>query len=626
VNSLDILEPQHPNVRLDVARGVAALVVFAAHIGQILFWRLLGPASAFAVISGIAARHAVLVFFLLSGHLITKSAVSNIRRNGSFAIADYSAARIARIYPPLLGAVAVCLLAWSVIHGLHLPGAAAYSLPGDLYRVRDSFTLSAGEIFRALTIRGGMLEADGPLWSLFIEVQIYAVVMAIAALWRRDLLPKIAAAIIGLAALALLRDSKFYMILWAMGAATAFVSVPRGRAVFIGAAALIAAACVAIVAPALFSQSMDTPAGQSVQLLCCLFYASALFFAYPAIRYPARLVATANFSYSLYVIHWPLLLLTLSLSQNWIGHSVWRAVAVTCVAAPLILAFVVAAASWLERPDQFKRLLLQLIPTGLSRRTVLGLYLVGGIAAVSAASAKVYLHVRSCEPRFDENYAYMPAAATPTIGRVILIPGMDGSAANFLAIPLFRKWADGLAAMGADVVVLNTPIPKACWFKDGGTKYQALFLQELDDVTAAASAAHGRAAHTMIAGVSYGGIHAMMGYAARPRAFVGWEASLSVTKLAALEELQDAGPVPAFDPFAEMAVLKGSQGYLTWGGKDLRVDHRLAEALYRAIRSPAVVGKGYAWLGHETTALTVSDALADARRQLTARPDRLSGR
>jgi hypothetical protein len=123
----------------------------------------------------------------------------------------------------------------------------------------------------------------------------------------------------------------------------------------------------------------------------------------------------------------------------------------------------------------------------------------------------------------------------------------------------------------------------------------------------------------MIAGVSYGGIHAMMGYAAHPKAFVGWEASLSVTKLAALEELRSVGAVPAFDPFQEVAALRGSQGYITWGGRDYRVDHRPAEALFAAIKSPVTLGNGYAWLGHETTPLTVADLLGDARRQLAGR-------
>jgi len=123
----------------------------------------------------------------------------------------------------------------------------------------------------------------------------------------------------------------------------------------------------------------------------------------------------------------------------------------------------------------------------------------------------------------------------------------------------------------------------------------------------------------MISGVSYGGIHALIGYAARPKAFVGWEASLSVTKLAALQELQDVGQIPAFDPFSEIANLKGTYGYLTWGGKDYRVDHRLTERLYGDIKSTNIVGRGYPWLGHETTDLTISEALKDAKRQFSER-------
>jgi|tagenome__1003787_1003787.scaffolds.fasta_scaffold15188452_1 peptidoglycan/LPS O-acetylase OafA/YrhL len=72
------------NTRFDVARGLAALVVFIAHINQIFVWRFFQPVSWPEMISGWAARAAVLAFFLLSGMLITKSILSNIKRNGYF--------------------------------------------------------------------------------------------------------------------------------------------------------------------------------------------------------------------------------------------------------------------------------------------------------------------------------------------------------------------------------------------------------------------------------------------------------------------------------------------------------------------------------------------------------------
>lgn len=208
----------------------------------------------------------------------------------------------------------------------------------------------------------------------------------------------------------------------------------------------------------------------------------------------------------------------------------------------------------------------------------------------------------------------MPARGNASGIRVFLIPGMDGSAKNFLSISTFRDWARGLADMGADVVVLNTPIPRPCWFSDGGTSYRAAYLHELDDVVAEAAARHGTAQRSLISGVSYGGIHALIGYAARPGLFVGWEAAMTVTKLSALEELGAVGEVAAFDPFNEVAWLQPASGFITWGGRDMRVDHWQTQRLNRLIKSPGIVAIGYPELGHQTTPQTVKDLLVDARR------------
>ncbi|MFL6812776.1 MAG: acyltransferase family protein, partial [Bradyrhizobium sp.] len=121
------------NTRFDVARGLAALVVFVAHLNQIFIWRFFQPVSWMEMVSGWAARAAVLVFFLLSGLLITKSIISNIKRNGYFEPTDYLLNRIARLYPPLLFAVLLTVVVVSVIHFLGLPGST-----GALGAVRPS--------------------------------------------------------------------------------------------------------------------------------------------------------------------------------------------------------------------------------------------------------------------------------------------------------------------------------------------------------------------------------------------------------------------------------------------------------------------------------------------------------
>jgi peptidoglycan/LPS O-acetylase OafA/YrhL len=352
------LTSQHVFVRLNVARGMAALAVFASHIGSILFLRLIGNDHPAAVALSIVSRHAVLVFFLLSGNLITRSINLNIRRNGQFEFADYLSARIARIYPPFLGSVAICVMVWLLIRILHLPGAYPYGLPGDLFRIRDVFQFRPAEMIQAVVMRGGLLTVNGPLWSLFIECQIYVAVMAVAALSRRDLLSRVASILLALVVFGYLRDQMFFVAVWCVGALTA-LWIPGRRLTWTACLLSLAAlGWIVLDRPELLGSRAETLPGQLVQLACCIVYAAMLFFLLPPLRYPRFLVATGNFSYSLYIIHFPLLMLALSLGQNWIGHSMARTWIVAGVATIAILSVTVPFAKVTEQQARFKRLLL----------------------------------------------------------------------------------------------------------------------------------------------------------------------------------------------------------------------------------------------------------------------------
>lgn len=244
-------------------------------------------------------------------------------------------------------------------------------------------------------------------------------------------------------------------------------------------------------------------------------------------------------------------------------------------------------------------------------------WLMGGILAAGLIGG-AWHHVE-CTPSFSGQYVYT-AAIGPRHARVFLIPGMDGTAANFMRGYGSAAWVHGLAAMGADVVLLNTPIPKACWFSDGGVRYRDGFLKEFDAIAADAKAKHGPAGQAVVAGYSYGGLHAMVAYAARPSSFVGWEAAMPVVKLGALGELAAVGDAPSFNALSIQKQLFGTQGFLSWGTIDWRVDNRWIESLAIAVRSPGIVTKAYPGVGHERTAQAIADLLADARRQLQERP------
>ena len=77
-------------------RGVAAAVVLLSHVVQLHFLRFIGLNTPLHQITSITSEYAVVVFFILSGYLITHTLEANIERTGKLRLDVYAAARIAR--------------------------------------------------------------------------------------------------------------------------------------------------------------------------------------------------------------------------------------------------------------------------------------------------------------------------------------------------------------------------------------------------------------------------------------------------------------------------------------------------------------------------------------------------
>jgi peptidoglycan/LPS O-acetylase OafA/YrhL len=168
-----------PHVRsLDALRGILSLTVVVAHALQIFSYPQTG------LYMGFPARAAVLFFFCLSGFVIAMSIHANIRRNGGFDAREYAMSRFTRIAPPFL---AVVLLTWafaSILAGLDatrvdLESAARnhfFAVP--LEQMLALFSLT---VFGDLT--GGLV--NGPVWSLVFEVQLYVIAGLLVLAWSR---------------------------------------------------------------------------------------------------------------------------------------------------------------------------------------------------------------------------------------------------------------------------------------------------------------------------------------------------------------------------------------------------------------------------------------------------------
>lgn len=346
--------------KFDALRGTAAIVVLLSHAVTTFIEPFLGPAHPVVRVSDAFARHAVLIFFLLSGYLITRSILANIRRNRSFDAVDYLAARVARIYPPLIGAICVASGVWALIHFFGLPGSHPYGRPGDLFTVREMFDLSFKDVALALCMQNGMLGADGPLWTLYFEFHLYLIAMfaTLAVAGSRLLWPYLAAAA-AISAYYAGRDTAFvpFAIVWCMGSVYALRPADIGRwthvPTLVAAAALVG--CGVFLPGAWAVDYPDIWVGYLVQLAACLVYARVFLMdnRLGALA-PAILARTAAFSYSLYVIHFPLLLMAYSLTQGWLAGSPARSVGVAVLASLVVIVFSHYFSIFFEDQRRFK--------------------------------------------------------------------------------------------------------------------------------------------------------------------------------------------------------------------------------------------------------------------------------
>lgn len=331
---------------LECLRGVAALYVVAHHTLQTAIASV-HPGLAVPLRFG---QEAVIVFFLLSGFVIHYST----RRRG-FELSSYLVARLRRIYPVFLIALAISYGCASIAAGQWLR-PDWLQLGGNLLMLQDRARV--GTITTPFA-------GNSPLWSLSYEMFFYAAYAGLC-LWipeRRRQAFVLATGLLALIAIIFFPHQflRFaaYMIIWWAGVELCEYIVFNGPfrrfAITLGvlAASTLLWAVVLLVRGAADPADGEGVLGAHPILEMRHFGAGLVFAVLLAVWGKASWIgfhkifgvfaAFAPVSYAIYVLHWPLML-TLNPSQELLGSKLlW-------VAASFLL---LLAVSWIvERPLQ----------------------------------------------------------------------------------------------------------------------------------------------------------------------------------------------------------------------------------------------------------------------------------
>lgn len=157
---------------LDGLRGVASVVVLVLHVAMML--ELWGPDAPYSLIPGTPA---VIVFFVLSGVVLSIGPLSRLRAGRPYDWIAYYPRRVVRLCVPLFAAVALGVVAGYVAWRIGSTGrsATAIDFAGGAQRVTHDVLMQFDVVFNvsddARTLLGTPLSrVNSPVWSMCWEL------------------------------------------------------------------------------------------------------------------------------------------------------------------------------------------------------------------------------------------------------------------------------------------------------------------------------------------------------------------------------------------------------------------------------------------------------------------------
>lgn len=179
--------------------------------------------------------------------------------------------------------------------------------------------------------------------------------------------------------------------------------------------------------------------------------------------------------------------------------------------------------------------------------------------------------------------------------------GFGGGSVNAYDSGPFGQWVQAMIQTCAQVIVFSQPEhSNLINFSSGGAEWANAYSSYLPTLVREVDKKFGPARINIIGGVSFGGLHALMGAIQHPEIFKAFFALKPVTDWQQLTELR-AFPSTSFNPLNQPSRLALMRGYITYDLSDDRVNGSLTQQLLQKLGSPSIFGQQFNGSGHSST-------------------------
>jgi peptidoglycan/LPS O-acetylase OafA/YrhL len=307
---------KHTYKWMDFTRWLAAFLVLVGHAKDLLISDYSGKilTAPFYLATGLG-HASVMVFFVLSGFWITKTTGRRLGEGGDFWL-QYLIDRLSRLWAVIIPAIAVGVSLDAI--GMYVDPSRYVANAGFHSSIDVASAISAESIFGSIFFLQGLAVppagSNGPLWSVAWEFWYY---MWLPAIWISLRRKRISLCLVTLIMAVLYPKLIAGAACWACGSALAYV-VQRPQLLVVPKwSRLIAIPFFCLV----FVGGSVAPGPSQVWdvAIAAAFAAALLTILRHPVRYPKTLKPLAayggNASFSLYAIHFPLLIFVATIFQ-----------------------------------------------------------------------------------------------------------------------------------------------------------------------------------------------------------------------------------------------------------------------------------------------------------------------